>query len=130
MRPFIIYLLILLSVAFCLTSFSQEHYGKELLSYEEALRVSKETDQKILLYFGAEWCGYCRKMGKSFSDDLVSKKLDEYLFVKIDIDRNPEIKNKFGVKTIPDSIILNSKEDVIKRTKGYKDSKDLLSWLK
>jgi thiol-disulfide isomerase/thioredoxin len=103
----------------------------EIFEYNDALSLSKDNNNKVLLYFGAEWCGYCDKMQEVLSDKDVSKVLQKngYIFVKLDIDKHPKIKKKFSVKNIPDFIIIDKDENVLKRNKGYNDKNSFISWL-
>lgn len=98
--------------------------------YYDYLLKSKLEDKKVFVYFGANWCSYCVKMEKSIKDSKFFENSDDYIFLKIDIDKNPDLKNKFKVGSIPDYLIMDYKEKIIKRNKGYLNTNDFLKWIK
>lgn len=62
-----------------------------------------------MLKFGAEWCGPCRAVAP------VLEKVVELTGVKmfeVDIDANPDVANKFGVRSIPAVIGMKNGEAV------------------
>ena len=108
----------------------QNAFSEEAKTYTDATNTSKSTEKKIFLYFGASWCGYCSKMQSLFKDPDVVNKMDNYIVLKVDIDENPELAKKFNVKTIPDYMLIDKDEEILKRNKGYKEKSSFLNWLK
>jgi thiol:disulfide interchange protein len=101
-------------------------------SFKEALELSKKHDKPIFVYFGANWCYWCKKMKTdTLNEKDVKNKLDkEYITVFIDTDKDKETTQKFKVSAIPDYMILSSDEIVLKRATASKSKKDFLDWLK
>jgi thioredoxin 1 len=112
-----------------LFSFIPMGFGEEVSSYEEALKVSKEKDKEIFLYFGAKWCGYCTKMDKVLKDKEVVRRMEDLVILKLDLDENKDLAKKHGVKTIPDYMIMNKNEEIVKRHTGYKNKEEFMDWL-
>ena len=57
--------------------------------------------------FTASWCGPCQRMKPIFyslEDDFK----DEYNFISIDIDENPELANKYQVQAVPTFVFLDA----------------------
>ena len=64
----------------------------------------------VLVDFWAEWCGPCRMVGP-----IVNELADDYagrlIVGKVDVDSNPGIASKFGIRNIP--TILFFKDGVV-----------------
>lgn len=88
-------------------------------NYTEALKVSKDLNQPLILIFSADWCIYCKKLQKDISDRL--DKFQDTTICMIDIDRNREMSKKYKVKTIPKTIVFDSSQKKIKEINGYFD---------
>ena len=62
------------------------------------------SDKPALVDFWAEWCGPCKMIAP-----LLSEAADEYAdsmsVVKLNVDQNPNIAQKFGIRSIPTLIL-------------------------
>src|SRR5439155_676841 len=56
----------------------------------EALVAAKKQNKKVLVQFGANWCGWCHVLYYLFqSDEIVREKLQaDYIFVLVDVDNS------------------------------------------
>jgi thioredoxin-related protein len=98
-------------------------------SYTEALRLSADKNMKVVLFFHASWCKWCKKMTQeSFSDDKVKELLKNYILADIDTDSNREVASKYKVAGIPALFMIDSKGSIIQQD-NYMDAKKFADWL-
>ena len=63
-----------------------------------------DSKTPVLVDFWAEWCGPCRTIASSLEE--LANELDGKLMVaKINIDENPQVPTKYGVRGIPTLMI-------------------------
>lgn len=67
------------------------------------------ADQPVLVDFWAEWCGPC-KMVAPILDEIADEYAGKLKVVKIDIDSNPAMPRRFGVRGIPTLMIYKAGE--------------------
>lgn len=59
-----------------------------------------ESAEPVVVDFWAEWCGPCKMIGPSL-EEISNELAGKVKIVKVNIDENPEIAAKFGVRSIP-----------------------------
>ena len=63
-----------------------------------------QSDKPALVDFWAEWCGPC-KMIAPMLDEAATEYADRLSVVKLNVDENPNIAQKFGIRSIPTLIL-------------------------
>ena len=68
----------------------------------------------VLVDFWATWCGPCR-MAAPVLEALAEEHKDDLLMVKMDVDQNTAIPEKFGIMSIPTTIIFKDGKEVARQ---------------
>lgn len=65
----------------------------------------------VLLDMWADWCGPCHMLAPTI-DQLSSELAGRVKVAKLNIDENPRIANRFGVRSIPTLLVLKGGKEV------------------
>jgi thioredoxin 1 len=71
------------------------------------------TGVPTLLYFGADYCAPCKHQQTPIVDTLVSKWGDTVVVKKYDVTQHPELAGQYKVLTLPTTVVLDSRGQVV-----------------
>ena len=96
---------------------TDENFEKEVL----------KADKPALVDFWAEWCGPCKQLSPILEE--ISNEMSEVVFAKHNIDEQPNMPVKYGVRGIPTMLIFKNGE--LCGTKvGVTTKSNIISWIK
>ena len=96
---------------------TDENFEKEVL----------KADKPALVDFWAEWWGPCKQLSPIHEE--ISNEMSEVVFAKHNIDEQPNMPMKYGVRGIPTMLIFKNGE--LKGTKvGATTKSNIVSWIK
>lgn len=102
------------------------------LTYDEAIKLSKQTGKPIFIDCYTVWCGPCKMLSaKTFTDPEVGKFFNEnFINLKVEMEKDadgPELARLFKVRGYPLLVFVNGEGEMIKQSYGYINPEQLLA---
>ena len=97
---------------------TDENFEKELI----------KSEKMTLVDFWAEWCGPCKQVAPIL-DEISNEMSDQIVIAKHNIDEQPNIPTKYGVRGIPTMLIFKGGE-LISTKVGASTKSNIVSWIK
>lgn len=93
----------------------QKSEVSNMISYAEALEVSKQNNKPILIDFSAVWCANCYELKEKVfvNEDLKNFIDDNLIFTEVDVDKYKNISDEYNVKWLPWIIIIDSYKNIL-----------------
>ena len=86
----------------------------------------KKNEKLVLIDFYANWCGPCKMLSPII--DQIADEREDVVVAKVDVDKEVELAEKFGVFSIPTLVILKDGE-VVHQSAGARPKAQILALL-
>lgn len=84
----------------------------------------------MLVYFNADWCAICRRVEReTFTDLAVAHALEPFVTVKVDIDQQPWLAQRYQIEAVPAYLKIDGKGTAMGHALGYKSPGEMTSLL-
>ncbi len=84
------------------------------------------SDVPVVVDYWAEWCGPCRQIAPAL--DEIAGAMKNLKIAKINIDENPSVPTKYGVRGIP-TLMLFKGGEVVATKVGAVPKSQIQSWI-
>eukprot|EP00979_Chaetoceros_neogracilis_P012452 scaffold3312_cov199-Chaetoceros_neogracile.AAC.3 len=91
-----------------------------LSEVDDILMKASAEGKLVVIDFSATWCGPCRAIAPLYKE--LSEQYGNTVFLKVDVDENPETAAKYGVSAMPTFLFLK-RGDVVDKMMGANPTK-------
>ncbi|MEZ4971842.1 MAG: thioredoxin [Cyclobacteriaceae bacterium] len=88
--------------------------GKTLELNDSNFEETIKGDKPVLVDFWAEWCGPCKMIGPVV-EELAGDYEGKAVVAKLNVDENPEVAGKYGIRSIPTLLVFKGGQIVDKQ---------------
>ncbi|MBH5336774.1 thioredoxin family protein [Streptomyces pactum] len=95
-------------------------------NYAQVMEWSKT--KPVVLDFTAGWCYWCQKQ-KPYLQQYNTADNGAWVWARVDVDRNPTLTQKYGVRGIPALLNIRNGQEAGSRLVGFDGPTSLRTWL-
>ncbi len=84
----------------------------------------------LVVFFTADWCGWCRKMkATTLQDPAVLALTDRTVWAEVDIDERPDVAAALKINGVPAVAVANPRGQLLALAPGYQSAERFAAWL-
>lgn len=87
-----------------------------------------QSSEPVFVDFHAEWCGPCKAMAPAL-EQVAAEMKGKIKVVKLDVDQNPEVTQKYRIQAMPTLMIFKNGEVAAQRVGALVQKKQLQDWI-
>lgn len=96
--------------------------------YDRGMAGARATRTPVMLFFTADWCGYCRELIRdAFSDGDLARAAEQVVPILVDIDAHKSLARDYKIQGVPTVIFLDRDG---KQTDAYSGARDAGLYIK
>ncbi len=80
---------------------------------------------KKVLKMSASWCMPCKVYSRTFNDVKNEEKYKDVVFEEIDVEENEELADKYNIRAVPTTVVLDENDNVLSAFNGNVSKIDL-----
>lgn len=88
--------------------------GKTIVLNDANFDETIKSDKPVLVDFWAEWCGPCKMIGPVV-EELAGDYEGKAVIGKLNVDENPDVTARFGIRSIPTLLVFKGGQIVDKQ---------------
>lgn len=98
-----------------------------LSDFDQALKQARLANKLVVIDFSATWCGPCKMMERTtFADEKVRQHMAGFVALKVDIDLQRKVAARYGVTSLPTTLVVDADGQPILGTVGFLEPRDYL----
>lgn len=83
-----------------------------------------------VIKLSASWCGPCKVYAPIFEKVSKMEEFKNIIFSEVDVEDSPELAEKYNIRNVPTTLIINELDECVKRLAGLQTEENLVQTIK